>query len=141
MGRSTLEALEHSGYRLRPGLVATAAGEDEGVTMKNPMADAPSGAVAGLSDILLALGEELRKANYQVGQYTLPSDEEDGEAAAEPILFLAGATVELAVAVTASGSGGVHVWVVNAEGSTSYERSGKITVQLNTGGASPGVGM
>jgi hypothetical protein len=34
----------------------------------------------------------------------------------------------------------VKVWVINAEGSTEYERSGKITVQLNTGDHLP-VGM
>lgn len=85
-----------------------------------------------MSEILLALGEELRKANYKVGECTFPT--ESGEEIKEPILFLADATVELAVTVTTSGTGGVKVWVINAEGSAGYERSGKITVHLNTGG-------
>jgi hypothetical protein len=94
-----------------------------------------------LSDILLALGDELRKANHKVGEYSRPSVEGDElKEINEPILFLAGATVELAVSVSASGNGGVKVWVINAEGSTEYERSGKITVQLNTGDHLP-VGM
>jgi hypothetical protein len=108
--------------------------------MKNPLESAPTGAVAGLSDILLALGDELRQANHKVGEF--PAYEgADGTETREPILFLAGATVELAVSVTATGTGGVKVWVVNAEGSAGYERSGKITVQLNTGSVQPGVGM
>ena len=90
-----------------------------------------------MSEILLALGDELRKANHKVGEYSMPT--ESGEIK-EPILFLASASVELAVSVTASGSGGVKVWVINAEGSAGYERSGKITVQLNTGSQLP-VGM
>jgi hypothetical protein len=111
--------------------------------VKNPIEGAPSGAVAGLSDILLALGDELRKANHKVGEYSYPTPSYSGDeikVVKEPILFLAGATVELAVSVTASGTGGVRVWVINAEGSTDYERSGKITVQLNTGAQLP-VGM
>lgn len=107
--------------------------------MKNPMNEAPSGAVAGLADILLALGDELRKANFKIGEYSVEG--EDGEEAKEPILFLAGATVELAVTASVSGSGGVRVWVVNTEGGADYERSGKITVQLNTGGDPLAVGM
>ena len=71
------------------------------------------------------------KANYKVGEYSALT--ESGEEIKRPILFLAGATVELAVSATASGAGGVKVWVINAEGSAGYERSGKITVQLNTG--------
>jgi hypothetical protein len=63
--------------------------------VENPIEGAPSGAVAGLSDILLALGDELRKANYKVGEYSILS--ESGEEIKEPILFLADATVELAV--------------------------------------------
>lgn len=106
--------------------------------MKNPLEAAPAGAVAGLSDILIALGDELREANHQVGEYSLPG--EDGVETKQPILFLAGASVELEVAFTVGGSGGVDIWVVKAEGSTSYERSGKITVQLNTEGSLP-VGM
>jgi hypothetical protein len=106
--------------------------------VKNPIEGVPSGAVAGLSDILLALGDELRKANHKVGEYSRPAVEGDGlKEIKEPILFLAGATVELAVSATASGTGGVRVWVINAESSAEYERSGKITVQLNTGDKLP----
>lgn len=107
--------------------------------MKNAMNEAPSGAVAGLADILLALGDELRRANFKIGEYSVEG--EDGEVAKEPILFLAGATVELAVTASVSALGGVKVWVVNAEGGADYERSGKITVQLNTGGEPLAVGM
>jgi hypothetical protein len=57
------------------------------------------------------------------------------------ILFLGGASVELAVSITASASGGKKVWVINAEAGADYERSGKITVELNTGGEPLGVGM
>ena len=74
-----------------------------------------------MSDILLALGDELRKANYKVGEHSILS--ESGEEIKDPILFLADATVELAVSVTASGTGGVKVWVINAEGSAGYERA------------------
>ena len=95
--------------------------------MKNPISEAPPGAVAGLSDILLALGDELRRANHKDGEYSIPT--EAGEEIKEPILFLAGAAVELAVNVTTSATGGVKVWVINAEGSAGYERSGKTTVQ------------
>lgn len=95
--------------------------------------------MAGLSDILTALGEELRSANRQVGEYSVGVGE-DGIESKQPILFLSGASVELEVAFTVGGSGGVDIWVVKADGSTSYERSGKITVQLNTEGSLP-VGM
>jgi hypothetical protein len=91
-----------------------------------------------LSEILLALGDELRKANHKVGEYSIPT--ESGEEIREPILFLGGATVEFAVSVTTSGTGGVKVWVINAEGSAGYELSGKITVQLNTDGRQVEVG-
>lgn len=56
-------------------------------------------------------------------------------------LFLASASVELSVSVSASASGGVKVWVVNADAGGSRERSGKVTVQLNTGNEALGVGM
>ena len=59
----------------------------------------------------------------------------------EPILFLNGASVELAVSITTSATGGVKVWVINAKGGADYERSGKITVQLNTGSEPLGAGM
>lgn len=108
-------------------------------SMKNPVNVAPSGAVTGLAEVLLALGEELRKANFQVGEFSYSVGED--EEIREPILFLGGATVELTVTVAASASGGVKVWVVNTEGSADYERSGKITVQLNTGGEPLAVGM
>lgn len=98
----------------------------------------PSGAVAGLSDILLALGDELRQANHQVGEHRWPTDR--GEQV-NPILFLGSASVELNISVTASGSGGIKVWVVNAEAGVNYERAGKVTVQLNTGAEPLGVGM
>lgn len=106
--------------------------------MRNPITEAPTGAVAGLSDILLALGDELRKANFQIGEYSF-SDE--GEERREPILFLAGATVELTVTASVSASGGVKVWVINTEAGADYERAGKVTVQLNTGGDPLAVGM
>lgn len=100
--------------------------------MKNPIEDAPRGAVAGLSEILLAIGDELRAANHHVGEqpnYGAAA----GEPPRRPVLFLQGATVELAVSVSADASGGVRVWVLNADASTAYERSGKITIHLNTG--------
>lgn len=94
--------------------------------------EVPAGAVTGLSDVLLALGEELRKANYKVGEYSY--DDGSGEQAKQPVLFFSGATVELAVNASVSATGGVKVWVVNTEGGGNYERSGKITVHLNTDG-------
>lgn len=109
--------------------------------MKNPMDSAPRGAVAGLSEILISLGDELRKANHQVGEQPNHGPAGSGPPT-RPVLFLQSATVELAVSVSADASGGVRVWVVNAEGSATYERSGKITVYLNTGEESNlGVGM
>lgn len=102
----------------------------------------PNGAVAGLSEILLALGDELRQANHTVGEYPFYGTHVEGETnVPEPILFLAGAEVQLSVAVTAEASGGVKVWVVNTEASGSVERSGTVKVMLNTGGVSPAVGM
>ncbi len=103
--------------------------------MDNPIND-PQNAVAGLSEVLLALGEELRKANRKVGER--PAYIEGGKP--EPILFLQGASVELAITVSANASGGVNVWVVKADAGGSYERSGKITVHLSTGDENPGVG-
>ena len=58
--------------------------------VKSPIEGSPRGAVAGLSDILLALGDELRRANHQLGEYSVST--ESGEEIKEPILFLAGAT-------------------------------------------------
>ena len=107
--------------------------------MRSPEEKVPARAVAGLSEILLALGDELRAANREVGEHTWR--DETGQNIREPILFLNGASVELAVTVTASASGGVKVWVVNTEAGVDYERSGKITVQLNTGSEPFGVGM
>lgn len=44
--------------------------------MHNPVEAAdeaiPTGAVAGLAAVLLALGDELRKANHQVGEFSFP---------------------------------------------------------------------
>lgn len=108
-------------------------------TMKHPVQGAPSAAVTGLAEVLLALGEELRRANFQVGEYAYSAGDDD--LVRQPILFLGGATVELAVTASVSASGGVKVWVVNTEGNADYERSGKITVQLNTGGEPLAVGM
>lgn len=99
----------------------------------------PQGAVAGLSDILLALGDELRKANHEVGSWDMPGA--DGQVERQPILYLQGASVELDIEATADAHGGVKVWVLGAEAGSSVRRSGKITVQLNTGGEQFGVGM
>ena len=107
--------------------------------MGDPLKHVPAGAVAGLSDILIALGEELRLANHKVGESRWPDG--TGKEHVQPILFLASASVELTVSVSASGSGGVKVWVVNAEAGAEYARAGKVTVQLNTGGEPLGVGM
>ncbi len=95
--------------------------------------------MTGLSDVLLALGDELRAANHQVGEFDGGADEE-GNPLKVPILFLGGATVELSVAIEANASGGVSVWVLKAEGSATFQRTAKITVQLNTEGSLP-VGM
>jgi len=71
--------------------------------MDDPL-NTPQNAVVGLTDVLLALGEELRKANRQVGEQTVYVGEGPER---QPVLFFNGAPVELAVKVTASASGGV----------------------------------
>lgn len=106
---------------------------------KNLNRELPAGVVAGLSDVLLALGEELRKANYKVGEYSY--DDGSGGEVKQPVLFFSGATVELAVNTSVSATGGVKVWVINAEGGGNYDRSGKITVHINTGGQPLEVGQ
>lgn len=106
------------------------------VGVDNPFKNEPKTAVAGLSDVLLALGDELRKANRKVGDYPVYADGQKPQ----PILFLQSATVELAINVSANAAGGVNVWVVKADTGGSYERSGKISVQLSTGEVPPGVG-
>lgn len=107
--------------------------------MNPPDEAAPAGAVAGLAEILLALGEELRKANIQIGERKAYWDKKNKSK--EPILFLRGAEVELAVTSSISASGGVKIWVINAGAGAEYARSGKITVHLNTGDDEFGVGM
>jgi len=82
-----------------------------------------SDAVGGLSEVLLALGDELRKANRKVGE--MPYG---------PVLFLSGATVELNLSFSASAEAGVQVWVVEAKGQRAKEHSATITVHLNTTG-------
>lgn len=111
--------------------------------MNNPIEQVnekiPQGAVAGLSDILLALGDELRKANHEVDSWEF--QREDGQTERHPILYVQGASVELDIEATTDAHGGVKVWVLGAEAGSSVRRSGKITVQLNTGGEQFGVGM
>jgi hypothetical protein len=105
--------------------------------MDNPLDKQPANAVAGLSEVLLALGEELRAANRKIGSQSIGVPGEEG--AQGPTLTVFEASVELAVSVTASASGGFKVWVVNAEAGGSYERSGKVAVHLHT--EPLGVGM
>lgn len=88
-------------------------------------------AVSGMSEVLLALGDELRKANHQVGEYSM--DDGTGNETKQPVLFFSGASVELSISTTVSAGGNVKVWVVNADGSGTHERSGTVTVHLNSG--------
>ena len=89
-----------------------------------------SDAVGGLSEVLLALGDELRNANRKVGD--MPYG---------PVLFLSGATVELNLSFSTSAEAGVQVWVVEAKGQGAKEHGATITVHLNTTGeAEYGVG-
>lgn len=89
----------------------------------------PHDAVAGLSEVLqAALGEELRLANYQVGQRR---SYDPGGPEFEPVLFFDRAEVELTLSVTKSAQGGVQVWVVNGEGSRSSERTMRLKIDLN----------
>lgn len=104
--------------------------------MKN---NKPQDAVAGLSEVLLALGEELRKANWQVGER--PTYMNEGPKT-EPILFFDHAEVELTVTATKSLEGGVQVWVLSGDRSRGDERTMRLKIDLNgPAGRELGVGM
>lgn len=102
--------------------------------------DKPHNAVAGLSEVLQALGDELRTANRQVGErrtYTVEGSQE-----VEPVLFFDRAEVELTVTATKSADGGVNVWVLSGEGARSSERTIRLKIDLNgPNGGEYGVGM
>ena len=88
-------------------------------------AELPQGAVAGLAEILGALGDELRVANRKIGERRY------GDEAVEPILLFDHATVEFETVVTTSGQGGVRFWVLSGNVQHAQERTVKITVDLN----------
>jgi len=92
--------------------------------MPNIERAAATHAVAGLSDVLTALGEELPAA-HSTGEKT--------------ILF-GGAEIELDVSVEVTGSGGIKFWVVNGEAGTTYARTARVKVNLYTGDQEYGVG-
>lgn len=98
--------------------------------MGNMTNNKPHDAVAGLSEVLQALGDELRAANHQVGQRRLYMSE-DGEQQWEPVLFFDRAEVELTLSVTKSAEGGVRVWVLSGEGARSSERTIRLKIDLN----------
>lgn len=101
----------------------------------------PDNVVAGLSEVLLALGDELRAANHEVGQRRTYLGEGDAPEF-EPVLFFDQAEVELTATVTNSVEGGVKVWVVAGGGSRSDQRVIRLTIQLNgPAGRELGVGM
>uniref|UniRef100_UPI003450DB27 trypco2 family protein n=1 Tax=Tessaracoccus sp. TaxID=1971211 RepID=UPI003450DB27 len=85
------------------------------------MTDKPDDAVAGLSEVLLALGDQLRQANHEVGIRRVYTAEDDPEF--EPVLFFDHAEVELTVTATTSLEGGVKMWVLAGEGSRSNQRT------------------
>lgn len=87
----------------------------------------PEEAVAGLADMLFSLGEELRRANFKVGEMDYGGEEKD------PILFLGSAEVEIELAVTTTVEGGMAFWVLSAEADQSKHRTARIKLQLNTG--------
>lgn len=89
----------------------------------------PQDAVAGLSEVLLALGDELRRANAQVGERKIYMGEETPEF--EPVLFFDHAEVELTVTATKSAEGGVQVWVLSGDHSRSDERTMRLKIDLN----------
>lgn len=89
----------------------------------------PHYAVAGLSEVLKALGDELRTANQQVGERRIYMGE--GSEEVEPVLFFDHAEVELTVTVTKSAEGGVKVWVLSGEGARSSERTIRLKIDLN----------
>lgn len=93
----------------------------------------PEGAVAGLAEILKALGNELRQANEKIGEFHVPIEDSDEEEVV-PVLFLRDATVEMEVTFTRSSEGGVDVWVLGADARTERATTTKIVVNLNTNG-------
>lgn len=104
---------------------------------KNPSKKLATQGVAGLSEVLLALGAEIRKANSEAALLGLadnPAQDVGDPDRDYPVLFLEGASVELSIKTTRSVDGGVDVWVVSGQGHAESEYSGKITVHLNNGG-------
>jgi hypothetical protein len=91
--------------------------------------DKPHHAIAGLSELLQALGDELRTANQQVGERRLYDME--GKDRFEPVLFFDHAEVELNLTATKSAEGGVKVWVLSGKGVRSSERTIRLKIDLN----------
>lgn len=101
--------------------------------------DKPHHAVAGLSELLQALGDELRTANREVGERRLY--DVGGHDRVEPVLFFDHAEVELTLTATKSAEGGVKVWVLSGKGARSSERTIRLKIYLNGSQGGPyGVG-
>ena len=90
----------------------------------------PEDAVAGLTEVLLALGEQLREANHSIGRQRVYGTDEEGWQY-EPVLFFDRAEVELTLTATRSVDGGVQVWVLSGDGSRSDERTMRLKIDLN----------
>ncbi len=87
----------------------------------------PDNAVAGLAEVLEALGEELRKANRVIGERSWGPD----PGSREPVLMFNGATVRMTTAVTRSARGGMDVWVLSGAGSTETATTVDIEIFMN----------
>jgi hypothetical protein len=81
-------------------------------------------AVAGLTEVLHALGAELRQATATA-------------TTGERTLLFGGAGVELDIAIEASAGGGFNFWVVDAQAGTTYTRTARVKVNLYPGGDEP----
>ena len=75
-------------------------------------------AVAGLTDVLHALGAELRRASETTDERTIT---------------FGSAEVELDVSIETTAGGGFNFWVVDVNGGATYARTARITVSLYPG--------
>lgn len=81
---------------------------------------AEDGYIGELSDVLEALGEQLREANKKVG------NKSDG-----PVIGLHSATITLETTVRREANGGLKLWVIDAGASSQASKTIKVEVHAN----------
>jgi len=80
----------------------------------------------GLGDLITRTANEIRKARDAA-----PKD--------DPVLTLSGCELELSVTVSAEGSAGIKVWLLDLSAKGDLERSSKITLKFGPAGNKPDV--